>query len=77
MLYSGSRGETVINSGDTAWVLISAALVVMMTPAVGFFYGGMVRRKSILSTIMMCFPVTIVNEYCEGKVKRTPTRGVK
>ena len=45
----------MINSGDTAWVLISAALVILMTPAVGFFYGGMVRKKSILSTIMMCF----------------------
>ncbi|MFA5840054.1 MAG: ammonium transporter [Candidatus Margulisiibacteriota bacterium] len=45
----------MINAGDTAWVLISAALVILMTPAVGFFYGGMVRKKSILSTIMMCF----------------------
>lgn len=45
----------MINSGDTAWVLMSAALVILMTPAVGFFYGGMVRKKSILSTIMMCF----------------------
>jgi Amt family ammonium transporter len=47
----------MINSGDTAWVLVSAALVILMTPAVGFFYGGMVRKKSILSTIMMCFAV--------------------
>ncbi|MDI6732224.1 MAG: ammonium transporter [Candidatus Margulisbacteria bacterium] len=45
----------MINTGDTAWVLISTALVILMTPAVGFFYGGMVRKKSILSTIMMCF----------------------
>ena len=45
----------MVNSGDTAWVLISTALVILMTPAVGFFYGGMVRRKNILSTIMMCF----------------------
>jgi Amt family ammonium transporter len=45
----------MINTGDTAWVLISTALVVLMTPAVGFFYGGMVRKKSILSTLMMCF----------------------
>ncbi|MBX3013375.1 MAG: ammonium transporter [Caldilineaceae bacterium] len=40
-----------INSGDTAWVLISTALVTMMTPALAFFYGGMVRRKNILSTL--------------------------
>jgi len=45
----------MINTGDTAWVLISTALVILMTPAVGFFYGGMVRKKNILSTIMMCF----------------------
>lgn len=45
----------MINAGDTAWVLISTALVILMTPAVGFFYGGMVRKKSILSTMMMCF----------------------
>ena len=50
----------MINSGDTAWVLISAALVILMTPAVGFFYGGMVRKKNILSTAMMCFAVLIV-----------------
>ena len=42
----------IINSGDTAWVLISAALVFIMTPAVALFYGGMVRSKNVLSTIM-------------------------
>ena len=40
-----------INSGDTAWLLISTALVLMMTPALAFFYGGMVRHKNILSTL--------------------------
>jgi len=50
----------MINAGDTAWVLISTALVVLMTPAVGFFYGGMVRKKNILSTVMMCFAALIV-----------------
>lgn len=50
----------MINAGDTAWVLISAALVILMTPAVGFFYGGMVRKKSILSTLMMCFATLFV-----------------
>ena len=43
--------EATINSGDTAWVLISKALVTLMTPALAFFYGGMVRRKNILSTL--------------------------
>ncbi|MBQ7704575.1 MAG: ammonium transporter [Selenomonadaceae bacterium] len=41
-----------MSSGDTAWVLISAALVFIMTPAVALFYGGMVRSKNVLTTIM-------------------------
>jgi Amt family ammonium transporter len=44
-----------INTGDTAWVLTSAALVMLMTPALGFFYGGLVRRKNVLATIMHSF----------------------
>jgi Amt family ammonium transporter len=44
-----------INAGDTAWVLISAGLVMLMTPALGFFYGGLVRRKNVLATIMHSF----------------------
>ena len=44
-----------INAGDTAWVIVASALVVMMTPALGFFYGGMVRRKNILSTLNLSF----------------------
>jgi Amt family ammonium transporter len=44
-----------INSGDTAWMLISTALVLVMTPALAFFYGGMVRRKNALSTLNLSF----------------------
>jgi Amt family ammonium transporter len=44
-----------MDSGDTAWVLASAALVFIMTPGVAFFYGGMARRKNILSILMQCF----------------------
>lgn len=44
-----------INSGDTAWLLISSALVMLMTPALGFFYGGLVRKKNVLATIMHSF----------------------
>ncbi len=44
-----------INAGDTAWILVSAAMVMLMTPGVALFYGGMVRRKNVLSTIMMSF----------------------
>ena len=46
---------TAINAGDTAWVLISTALVMMMTPALAFFYGGMVRKKNVLSTLNLSF----------------------
>ncbi len=42
-----------VSSGDTAWLLVSAALVMLMTPGVALFYGGMVRRKNLLSTMMM------------------------
>ncbi|SER76647.1 ammonium transporter, Amt family [Propionibacterium cyclohexanicum] len=42
-----------INTGDTAWVMISAALVLLMTPALAFFYGGMVRARNVLNMIMM------------------------
>lgn len=41
------------DAGDTAWVLVSAALVMLMTPGLAFFYGGMVRAKSVLNMIMM------------------------
>jgi Amt family ammonium transporter len=44
-----------INAGDTAWLLVSSALVLVMTPALAFFYGGMVRRKNILSTLNLSF----------------------
>lgn len=44
-----------ISAGDTAWVLVSTALVLVMTPALGFFYGGMVRRKNLLSTLTLSF----------------------
>ena len=44
-----------INAGDTAWILIATALVMMMTPALAFFYGGMVRKKNLLSTINLSF----------------------
>ena len=44
-----------MNTGDTAWLLVSAALVMIMTPGLALFYGGMVRRKNILGTIMQSF----------------------
>lgn len=48
---AGDAASTAINSGDTAWMLASSALVMIMTPAVGFFYGGMVSSKNVISVI--------------------------
>lgn len=45
----------VIDTADTAFILISSALVLLMTPALAFFYGGLVRRKNVLNTIMFSF----------------------
>jgi ammonium transporter, Amt family len=44
-----------IVGADTAWILVSTALVLLMTPGVAFFYGGLVRAKNALNTLMMCF----------------------
>mgnify|MGYP000901890144 FL=1 len=50
---------SAINAGDTAWVLVSTALVLFMTiPGLALFYGGMVRKKNILSTLMQSFAIT-------------------
>jgi ammonium transporter, Amt family len=45
----------MVNPADTAWMLISTALVLLMTPALAFFYGGLVRSKNALNTMMMSF----------------------
>jgi Ammonium Transporter Family len=45
----------VPDTGDTAWMLAGSALVILMTPGPAFFYGGMVRAKSVLNMLMMSF----------------------
>ncbi len=45
---------TQVDTGDTAWMLVATALVLMMTPALGLFYAGLVRSKNTLNTFMMC-----------------------
>jgi ammonium transporter, Amt family len=50
----------MINAGDTAWVLTCTGLVMLMTPGLAFFYGGMVRRKNILGILMQCFIVLCI-----------------
>jgi Amt family ammonium transporter len=49
-----------IDTGDTAWVMLSAALVMLMTPGLAFFYGGLVRRKNVLSILMQCFMILCI-----------------
>jgi Amt family ammonium transporter len=49
-----------IDTGDTAWLLISTALVWLMVPGLALFYGGMVRRKNLLSTMMMSFAIIAI-----------------
>ncbi len=47
--------QTNFDTGDTAWILMSAALVLLMTPGLAFFYGGMVRKKNVISTMLQSF----------------------
>ena len=49
-----------VDTGDTAWVLISTALVMLMTPGLAFFYGGMVGRKNVLGILMQCFTILCI-----------------
>jgi Amt family ammonium transporter len=59
LLSSAAWGDdgAAINAADNAWVLISSALVLLMIPGVGLFYGGMVRKKNAISTIIFSFAV--------------------
>lgn len=52
---AAAEGAGVIDKGDTAWMLVASALVLLMTPGLAFFYGGLVRRKNVLSVLMQCF----------------------
>ena len=57
---------SAIDTGNTAWMLISTALVMLMTPGLAFFYGGMVSRKNALSTIMMSFMTSGLDRCVSG-----------
>ena len=52
---TASLNPAKVDTGDTTWVLISTALVMLMVPGLAFFYGGMVRRKNVLATVMQSF----------------------
>ena len=54
-VFADTSKVPAFSAGNTAWVLASSALVLLMTPGLGFFYGGMVRRKNVLNTISLSF----------------------
>ncbi len=62
LLFSGNvMAEDTINGADTAWIMISTALVLFMTlPGLALFYGGLVRTKNVLSILMQCFAITSI-----------------
>ena len=53
-----------VNAGDTAWMLAATALVILMTPALGLFYAGLVREKNTLNTFMMSVAALAVATVC-------------
>jgi Amt family ammonium transporter len=56
---AAAEAAPTLNTGDTAWMLTSTAIVLMMTiPGLALFYGGMVRKKNVLSVVMQCFAIT-------------------
>ncbi len=57
----GTAQQPVIDSGNTAWLIVASAMVLLMTiPGLAFFYGGLVRRKNVLNVLMQCFIITAV-----------------
>lgn len=58
---SASEDIGKLDSADSAWVAVAAVLVMLMTPALGFFYGGLVRQKNVVSTIMQCLIIFAIS----------------
>lgn len=59
-LVSFADTTSKINTGDTAWILVSSALVLLMTPGLAFFYGGLVRAKNVITTMLQVVAVILV-----------------
>ena len=61
LTHSTAPAETVkFDTGDTAWMIVATALVLIMTPGLGFFYGGMVGKKNVISTMLQSFMAMII-----------------
>ena len=52
--------ELKLDTGDTAWMIVASALVLIMTPGLGFFYGGMVGKKNVISTMLQSFMAMVI-----------------
>jgi Amt family ammonium transporter len=52
--------ELKLDTGDTAWMIVASALVLLMTPGLGFFYGGMVGKKNVISTMLQSFMAMVI-----------------
>jgi len=55
-----STGKVIFDTGDTAWMIVATALVLLMTPGLGFFYGGMVGKKNVISTMLQSFMAMVI-----------------
>ena len=70
--------EVVLNTGDTAWVLASTALVLLMTPGLALFYGGMVRAKSVLNMMLLqCLLFVTSSSWAQSEKERLISGSVK
>ncbi len=74
---SEAFAQDELDSGDTAWILVSTALVLFMTmPGLALFYGGLVRRKNVLSLLMQCLILTsMLSVLWLGSRREFPNRG--
>lgn len=74
LAWSNDSGSGVYNLGDIAWVLASTALVFIMTPGVGFFYSGLLRRKNALSMIYLSMMTLAVVSFQVHQVIHTSNK---
>ena len=63
---TGLLGDTMFDTGSTAFMLICTMLIFLMTPGLAFFYGGLARRKNVANTMLMTFVVIGVVGVCSG-----------
>jgi Amt family ammonium transporter len=60
VIFADTNAGATVSAGDTSWILLSAALVLLMTPGVAFFYGGLVRKKNVITTMFQVFAVMLI-----------------